>query len=680
MSPQSSLVGYGFLLGRALIATALLASPALHAQTNELAPPRIVERSADHGPAQPQSLASVTVHLNLHNQAAYDKAVEDLYTPGSPTFHHWFTAADFARYAPTADERQTVRQELESHGLSVVSTDANGFSLRARGSVSSIESAFNTQIHEFEREHQTFIANATPARLSGAAAPLVHSISGLSTFALRSQARPKIDLHTGKPMAMIPLAKVAAAGLGDSFTNQCFQPPASITFSTGTPLPVGQFFGNVYNQGSLPCGWTPSQIQAHYGLDVAYSEGINGSGQTIVIVGGPTDPSVAADLAAYSQLTGLPAPNASNFKIIYPDGKPSQQTLNFVNDFILESDLDVEMAHTAAPKAKIILLITPTIQWQEFEFAIQYAVDHKLGNVVSVSYDSPEFLWGKFTQQGFEQVLKTAAAAGVAVNFSSGDEGDEGTGAPNAGGANYPASSAFATAIGGTSLAVPNPNGGFAEVGWGNDLTFFDFPPFPLPNEGTPFPDGFLGGSGGGESTLVAQPAWQGGAHGRGRMLPDISAIADPDTGFIIASGGQVGIVGGTSASSPLITGIWALANEKAGKSLGQIAPLLSKLPASSFNDVGPLSSPTNPAGVIFDTTGSKFYSPESLITPLFTTKHFFSAIFDAGGGEFLDISFGTDTSLTITKAWDNVTGFGKPNGIAFIKNAAAFKPAAASK
>jgi subtilase family serine protease len=677
MSPQSSLVRYGFLLGRALIATALLASPALHAQTNELAPPRIVERSADHGPAQPQSVATVTVHLNLHNQAAYDKAVEDLYTPGSPTFHHWFTAADFARYAPTADERETVRQELESHGLSVVSTDANGFSLRARGSVSSVESAFNTQIHEYEREHQTFIANATPARLTGEAATLVHSISGLSTFAMRSHARLKIDLRTGKPMAMIPIAKVAAAGLGDSFTNQCFQPPAAITFNTGTPLPVGQFFGNIYNQGSLPCGWTPSQIQSHYGLDVAYNEGINGSGQTIVIIDGPSDPSVAADLAAYSQLTGLPAPNASNFQIIYPDGKPSQLTLNFFVNWDLEADLDIEMAHTAAPKAKIILLITPTQDWPEFEFAIQYAVDHKLGNVISNSYGVPEVAWGKFTQQGFEQVLKTAAAAGVAVNFSSGDNGDEGLGAPNVGGGNYPASSAFATAIGGTSLSIPNPKGGLSEVGWGNDLTFFDFPPVPFSNEGTPLPDGFLGGSGGGESTLVAEPAWQGGAHGRGRMLPDISAIGDPFTGFIIASGGQVGIVGGTSASCPLITGIWALANERAGKSLGQIAPLLSKLPASSLNDVNLVSSATNPAGVIFDSTGSTFFSPESLVTPLFNTKHFFSAIFGSGGGV---ISFGTDTSLTINKGWDNVTGFGIPNGIAFIKNAAAFKPAAATK
>ncbi len=88
MSLEQSFHKHKASFGRALIATALIAVPAAYAQTAEFAPPRIIERSVDHGPVVSQRQTSVTVHLNLHNQAAYDKAVEDLYTPGSSTFHH----------------------------------------------------------------------------------------------------------------------------------------------------------------------------------------------------------------------------------------------------------------------------------------------------------------------------------------------------------------------------------------------------------------------------------------------------------------------------------------------------------------------------------------------------------------------------------------------------------------
>lgn len=662
------------LLGIALATGALLFTSVVGAQ-QEIQPPKIVEASIDHGLAAPQQEISLTVHMTLHNQTAYDQAVEALYTPGSPTYHHWFTDADFAKYSPSASEVETVKKELESHGLSVVSVSPDSFSMRVNGNVSSVESAFNTQIHNFTREGNTFYANAIPAKLNGPASNLVSSVSGLSSFAMKPMVKFQINPKTGKPRPMIPIAKAQGGGLGQFFTKNCFEDAASLTLTTaGASLPQGQYFGNLYDQGNLICGWNPIQVQDHYGVSAGIKSGLDGTGETIVIVDGPSDPTVQDDLVAFAKATGLPPITSSNFKIIYPDGMPTQFTLTQVTNWDVEADLDIQWSHAIAPGAKIILLITPTQDWTEFEFALQYASQHKLGHVISNSYGLPEATWGAFTVQGFDAVLKKAAAAGIAVNFSSGDSGDVGLGAPSSGGASFPASSAFVTSIGGTSIGLPNGSGGSAEVGWGNNVALLSFatdavldPPIPL---------GFNGGSGGGESIFIAQPAWQKGLGipGPGRQQPDISAVADPFTGAIFVTGGQLGVVGGTSLASPVFSAIWTLADQKAGVALGQAAPLIAHFPGGAVKDIVPLGSPTNVAGIVFDASGATFFSSDTLLAPLFTTTTYFSALWNAGFGEYVDLSFGTDTSLTVTKGWDNVTGFGVPNGVKFIDAAAAAK------
>src|SRR5262249_5751071 len=159
---------------------------------------------------------------------------------------------------------------------------------------------------------------------------------------------------------------------------------------------------------------------------------------------------------------------SSNFQVIYPDGEPSAEALAS-NNWQLEASLDVEWVHAIAPKAKIVVEIMPSQDWDEFEFAIDNARQNRLGSVISNSYGLSEPLFGAFTVKGFEQVLETAAAAGLAVNFSSGDHADEGSGSPSAGEALYPSASAFVTSIGGTSIGIPNGSGGTAEVGWGTN-------------------------------------------------------------------------------------------------------------------------------------------------------------------------------------------------------------------
>src|ERR1700681_3917274 len=90
-----------------LLACTVLTVPALRAQT-PVERPKIAEVSADLGAIQASAEMTVTVHLNLHDQQAFDQAVKGLYTTGSPTYHHWMTNNEIARYAPTSAEVETV--------------------------------------------------------------------------------------------------------------------------------------------------------------------------------------------------------------------------------------------------------------------------------------------------------------------------------------------------------------------------------------------------------------------------------------------------------------------------------------------------------------------------------------------------------------------------------------------
>ena len=652
-----------------LFACTLLTAPALHAQT-QIERTRIAAVSTDLGRAQPSTEITLTVHLNMPDAQGFNDALHALYTPGSSTYHRWMSASDIARYAPSAADVQAVAGALQSYGVSVLSVSKDKLSIRARGTAASVESAFQTEIHQFKRDGATFHGNVTPASLVGPAGSLVRGVTGLTNFQMKPRLKYQVNPKTGQP-----IVKQSTTGFSAIATNDCFGDPSSATLTTsGADLPFAVYVGNTYSpNSSLSCSWIPSQLQAHYGLTAAYAQGLDGTGQTIVIVDGPTDGTeLQSDLAQFSTLAGLPAITSSNFTVLYPDGKPTQLSIESDN-WQTEASLDVEWAHSIAPGARIVIEIMPTEDWDEFEFALSYARENALGNVISNSYGLAEALFGAFTVQGFEQVLETAAAAGIAVNFSSGDGGDEGTGSPSGGADLYPASSVWATSIGGTSIGIPNGTGSTAEVGWGNDITFLSFgqtsvldPPVAL---------GFYAGAGGGTSTFFPKPSWQTSLPGTARLSPDIAALADPFTGIVWVQGGVASAgLGGTSLACPIFSAIWAIADQAAGAPLGQAAPLLYTLPSTAINDVVPVSSPDNVSGIIVDSNGETDYSSNTLLTPLYTTTQFYSALWNLGGGEYVALGFGTDTSLTVTPGWDNVTGLGVPNGLTFINTVAAAK------
>lgn len=676
---EVKLPGWGSLAAAAI---AFSAAPALHAQT-AIEVPGIVQHSIDHGSISPVKQSTVTVHLKSQNEAAFDKAVQELYTAGSPTYHQWMTDAELAKYAPTKSQFEVIVNELRANGLAIVDQDSNRYWVRARGTALNLEHAFQTQLHAVEYQGKTIQANVAPASLRGEAGSLVKGVTGLTEINLKPDMVYPINPATGKRTKTYPAKLASSSTLSNLFTNNCFGSPTTLTLTTsGAALPVGVYYGTRYLLGTKVCGWTPSQAQVNYGMQNAYNRGLTGKGQTIVLVEGPVvADNILSDAQAFAGLTGLPPFTSSNFKVIYPDGVPS--TLALENEsFDGEAQLDVEWAHAFAPGANIVMLITPTTDWTEFEFAIQYAASHKLGNVVSNSYGYPEGLFGAYTVSGFEQVLKTAAAAGVAVNFSSGDSGD--VGFPNAGGASYPAASAYTTSIGGTSIGLPGPSG-YIMTGWGNNLALLSYSFTDVLNP--PLGLGFYAGSGGGESVFITKPSWQSALSGSGRQQPDISAVADPYTGVVIVADGQIGAIGGTSASCPIFSAIWAIADQEAGKSLGQAAPLIySSLGknTAAVQDITPYAGPTNVSGTIYDSSGQTFYSAASLLAPLQGTTQFLSSFWDAScsgagpgctpSGEIVDLSFGTDSSLKVTTGWDNVTGWGSPRGTHFIDAAAALK------
>ena len=119
---------------------------------------------------------------------------------------------------------------------------------------------------------------------------------------------------------------------------------------------------------------------------------------------------------------------------------------------------------------------------------------------------------------------------------------------------------------------------------------------------------------------------------------------------------------GGTSLASPIFTALWAIANQHAGHSLGQAAPYLARLKPGELVDVLPLSSVTNVSGTIYDSSGATFYTPFDVFAgKTYTSTGFTSAVYDLGDDTDYALSFGLDSSLTVTKGWDNVTGWGTP-------------------
>jgi len=353
---------------------------------------------------------------------------------------------------------------------------------------------------------------------------------------------------------------------GAASTTPASQPAESVATPTPTPLPgVGT---------PPPTGLSPTQIANAYNLGSLRQRGIDGAGQTIVIVDSFGSPSIATDLTDFDAAFGLPAP--PSLKVIQPAGPvPAYTDTTTRSGWASETDMDVEWAHVMAPGAAIVLAETPTAETEgiagfpQIDTALNYVLNHHLGQVISQSFGATEETFSSAVQiSSLRGPYQLAQRDNVTVLAASGDNGASGETSDMKAVyptpvVEWPASDPLVTAVGGTALKL-----GAA----GQRLT----------------PDIAWNQGGGGPSHVFTRPSYQNGVAGvtgSHRGIPDISMDASctspvPVFGSYLGGGGWQTSCG-TSLATPLMAGIVALADQVAGHSLGLINPALYKMLAA---------------------------------------------------------------------------------------------------
>ena len=315
-------------------------------------------------------------------------------------------------------------------------------------------------------------------------------------------------------------------------------------------------------------GYGPADLQKAYGMTSA--TGTKGGDQTIAIIDAFDAPRAEADLAVYRAKYGLPPCTSANgcFRKVDQNGGTSFPPTE--RSWAQEIALDLDMASAMCPHCKLMLVEASSASAASLATAANTAA--ALGATqISNSYGGPEFPSETYFEQYYNH-------RGVAVVASSGDSGF---------GVEYPAASAYVTAVGGTSLVRDSSPRGWSETAWA--------------------------GAGSGCSAYIAKPAWQADSGCPTRAVSDVSAVADPGTGvaaFDSGSGGW-GVYGGTSAAAPLVAGAYALTGSAAGANYSAFA----YQNPGAFRDV--VSGGNGPCSLIYlCTAGIGFDGPTGVGTP----------------------------------------------------------------
>ncbi|HWE91795.1 MAG TPA: S53 family peptidase [Pseudonocardiaceae bacterium] len=321
----------------------------------------------------------------------------------------------------------------------------------------------------------------------------------------------------------------------------------------------------------------PEQTVA-YGVPTLWHSGTDGSGSTVAVVDSFGDPDAAEVLSKYSAAHDLPPANLS---VITPAGAlpnctPDQEAKIGCDDWIGETDLDIVMVHAIAPAAHIVIAATPVNETEglagmpEMMDSISYIAAHRLADVVSLSFGTPEEDFPNLTDPTtLDYGLRAAQAAGIPVVAASGDCGatDNTTVSqyqcqdvfPHQV-ASWPASDPLVTAVGGT---INGPG-----------------------EQATDLPDTLWPDSGAGLSKTYGRPSWQNGVAG----VTGVDQRSEPD---ITMAGAD-----GTSEAAPLFAGVLALATQSYGGPLGSVNDALYQL--------GPVGAG---AGLVDVTSGDNSYA-----------------------------------------------------------------------
>jgi subtilase family serine protease len=582
------------------------------------------------GPATASDDVGFRVYLGWNDPSAVTALAQAVSDSRSASYGKYLTPAQFrAQFAPSQAQVGAVQSWLRSQGFSVEYTPQNNHYVSAEGTVAQAAAAFGTSFGMYSVDGLTLRSPASALTIPSSLNGVVSGVIGLDDSAQLVQTSNTTG-DTPPPAAFVS-AQPCSAYWGEKQ-------------ATG--------FTNPYGTGTLPyapCGYTPAQIRGAYGIS-----GYTGAGQTVAIIDAYAAPTIAADVNQWSVNRGLPTMSGNQLTQDVAPGTyhhPEKGQKQDPQGWYGEETLDVEAVHGMAPDAHIVYVGAPN-NFQDLDAALNFVVDKDVAPIVTNSYGfNTELLPPGYIQPQEDTILQ-GVIEGIGIYFSSGDNSDESL-VEGYATSDWPASSPFVTSVGGTSLAVGATNNYMFETAWGSTTSSWTGSAW---SPATPGP--WVYGAGGGVSRLFAEPAYQQGvvpssvfaAQGRtGRAVPDISADADPNTGYLIGEtqtfpDGTARYaeyrIGGTSLASPLIAGIMALVNQAAGHPLGFVNPLLYSL---------------NGSGAFTDVT-----SPSSTIAVV--RSNYVNSVDASNGLSYVLRTMNQTLSLKATAGYDDVTGLGTPS------------------
>ena len=612
------------------------------------------------GAAKASDQLGFRVYLGWNNPSGAEALARAVSDPRSSSYRHYLTPDQFRKqFAPTANQVAQVQSWLTSQGFTLVYTPKNNHYVSAKGTVGQAQAAFGASFGMYKVNGATLRSPSADVSVPSSLAGLVNGVVGLDQSAYFLHPNNVKDSPNAPPSPGFRNSPPLSAFYAELLTGVPVPP------YTPPPAPPGYGFPTGFTTNPLGLGSVPWTIKGHTPQDVkgAYSiSGFDGTGQTVAIIDAYASPTIVQDANTWSTNRGIPkfgtAGGGTLTQVVAPGTynvpqNPKQDPQGWYG----EETLDVESVHGMAPNAHVVFVSSPN-NYQDIDAAMNHVVDFHLGQIVSNSYGFPtEFLPPGFIKP-FEDTLVQAIAEGIGVYFSSGDSGDE-TVRFGFAVTDYPASSPHVTAVGGTSLAVDASHNRVFETGWG--VSTYSCNKSTLVCTRT----GWQAGAGGGISCIFPKPSYQSGAGVPaasagtqcsgfvGRGVPDIAALADAQTGYLVGqtqtfqscNGTVVKYdeyrLGGTSLACPIIAGIMALSDQKAGSPHGFANPFFYANPGK-FTDIGPVKTAV-------------------------ARRNFNNSVDDCNGTAdrlrtFNDFS-GSPTQST-GAGWDDVTGLGVPNTV----------------
>lgn len=619
-----------------------------------------VKNATDVGAAPDSRTVSISVHLSLTDAAGLKALVAAVSSPDSKQYGQYLTKEAFAaRFAPASSAVAAAKALLENAGMKDIEVGPHGVYVSATATVAQLRATFKVSQDLYSYKGMTLRANKEAPTIPDSLSGKVLFVDGLDDTGLLR--RPS---HHSAVMGK--LVAPAAASTTPSVTPPPVaagnpSPYCNKNYGSGVTVATLSTAADVYGAAIpwLNCGYTPQQIQAAYGLNkVKY----DGTGVTVAIIDAYASPTLLSDANRYSKNHSLPAlVSGVNFSQIIPlriyDVSPDEPCGPY--GWWTEQSLDMDAVHGSAPGANILFIGSRDCN-TSLSKAFYNTLYNHLADVVTNSWSYQGELTNAGDQAAYDQAAMAGAAQGMTVLFSSGDDGDLAAINGVASGS-FPATSAYVTGVGGTTLEVINSSTK-NEYGWGtyrayladatvNSATSVSTSGVTQTSAfGYTFDDfSFYAGSGGGISLLETQPSYQTPvvpavlattlnlASGYTeplpnpmRVSPDVAMDADPYTGYLygetftiagnpISDHGCTPIsateeycenaIGGTSLASPLFAGVMAVMNQRRAAEgqplVGFANPLFYRLGSrgsgATFNTV-PLNqivAPPEPVSVL---------------------------------------------------------------------------------